>query len=661
MPGHILDANTVALWRLTETEPAYANLTAYRTTEEANGNYDLLSTTAGLTPWPQGGPLQAMGIQADYSRFVGGTSYGRDFTVAGDGAAQAVFTGAAWTVEAWVYLDIDPSLWPASCTIVEYRGNSEAEATNGLMNLSILTDGTVRMFWERAGGINVLIASTDTVPIRQWVHVAVVGVENGADRDCTFYIDGVADGPYSDLKATGGTSASWYIGRNRDNTNQVPLSIAYVRVSSIERSSGQIAAAAASPTAITNDGDTLAFWPLQDPADHVDVSRNGYHINSERATTGATLGTTIFGVSGPIFPLSTSICRELTGSASDQGSVPARSELIELFLGNNEYTVELWVNTLEETSQIALIDIGGGGESLDQNFALSFRITALDELVVFFETGAGSDTTLTSQPYRADIPRETSRWTHLALRKRAVSGTQSEWDFFVDGQFFETVGPADDPIATGFENESTYFVTIFGDGEYQVSDTRISSIARTDEEILESFTRGVGEAIGPAADGSTPLEYFMRARNAANSAYVFWTNPTPDFAASAAPESVLPGSAIVLGVRRNTRLIQIVGNESDIMQLVDAPATAQDPAIGRTVVVVDTSDAGWPSGGVITLPASPQKQACVVVKDGGGNATAKSISVSGNGNDIDGESSMAITLSYGSLEMLFSGSEWKVV
>jgi hypothetical protein len=74
------------------------------------------------------------------------------------------------------------------------------------------------------------------------------------------------------------------------------------------------------------------------------------------------------------------------------------------------------------------------------------------------------------------------------------------------------------------------------------------------------------------------------------------------------------------------------------------------------LVLVDTSS----SAPTITLPATPLDGQAFKIKDKSGNALANTITISGNGNNIDGSGSASINTDYGALELVYSleDDEW---
>ncbi len=60
----------------------------------------------------------------------------------------------------------------------------------------------------------------------------------------------------------------------------------------------------------------------------------------------------------------------------------------------------------------------------------------------------------------------------------------------------------------------------------------------------------------------------------------------------------------------------------------------------------------------ITLDAAPLKGQYVIVKDKTGTAATFNITVSGNGKNIDGTATKVISVNYGSLSLVYTGTEW---
>ncbi len=62
-----------------------------------------------------------------------------------------------------------------------------------------------------------------------------------------------------------------------------------------------------------------------------------------------------------------------------------------------------------------------------------------------------------------------------------------------------------------------------------------------------------------------------------------------------------------------------------------------------------------------TLPALPSTDQVAVFKDSNGNAEANPITIQGNGNTIDGETTWTIETDYGFGVLMWNGAQWNEV
>ena len=63
----------------------------------------------------------------------------------------------------------------------------------------------------------------------------------------------------------------------------------------------------------------------------------------------------------------------------------------------------------------------------------------------------------------------------------------------------------------------------------------------------------------------------------------------------------------------------------------------------------------------VVLPASPIVGQVLIIKDIDGDANTNNITVSGNGNTIDGAATYVLNTDYASITLVFNGTEWNVV
>jgi hypothetical protein len=167
-----------------------------------------------------------------------------------------------FTIEVWAQLDALHASNDHS--IILYGvGGAESEATNYLAWIYIEANtGLVRFFWEHgSSATNVDLPSDDAFPVGAMTHLAVVCSVSGGDRNVQFYINGEDAGDGSGTNASGGTSATWIIGENAANANRWDGEIREIRVSSVARTSEEIAASFESgpdTAAVDTDPPTLA-------------------------------------------------------------------------------------------------------------------------------------------------------------------------------------------------------------------------------------------------------------------------------------------------------------------------------------------------------------------------------------------------------------------
>jgi chitinase len=60
----------------------------------------------------------------------------------------------------------------------------------------------------------------------------------------------------------------------------------------------------------------------------------------------------------------------------------------------------------------------------------------------------------------------------------------------------------------------------------------------------------------------------------------------------------------------------------------------------------------------VTLPASPTPNQVVTLKDSAGNSSDDAITISGNGNSIDGVATLLLNYNYSFAELTYTGVQW---
>lgn len=106
-----------------------------------------------------------------------------------------------------------------------------------------------------------------------------------------------------------------------------------------------------------------------------------------------------------------------------------------------------------------------------------------------------------------------------------------------------------------------------------------------------------------------------------------------------------------------SKIASEIGAASGLVYAVTAISSSPYVVLTTDVVIlVDTVPM------TVTLPASPVDGQTFIIKDRTGNAIgANSVTISGNGNNIDGNPSEDIKSKFGSITIIFEGSDWSII
>jgi hypothetical protein len=118
-------------------------------------------------------------------------------------------TGTAATIEAWVYLNSNPS---SNGTAVYSQGTEGSTGGNNVLSFEIQNNRTLRAVVSGAYDVtagNTAAVSTGAVPLTTWTHIALV-LHN---QTWTLYINGSADGTSTGNYPSGTNHSTAYIGR----------------------------------------------------------------------------------------------------------------------------------------------------------------------------------------------------------------------------------------------------------------------------------------------------------------------------------------------------------------------------------------------------------------------------------------------------------------
>ena len=93
------------------------------------------------------------------------------------------------------------------------------------------------------------------------------------------------------------------------------------------------------------------------------------------------------------------------------------------------------------------------------------------------------------------------------------------------------------------------------------------------------------------------------------------------------------------------------------MMLASRVATATPITVATSDYIV-VSKLAAPGAVAVSLPASPETGRIYIVKDGTGDAAANNITITPAAGNIDGAGTKVISTNYGSVRLVYSGTEW---
>lgn len=480
--GHVVDANTVALWRFDETTHQ-----DYQNFADATGNYGASQATNGSRPGITGGPAGT-----DRAAMFSGT---QSLTFTPDTAFTDAMSDADWTWEAWVYLEeLQFGTW------IDIGAVGEAPATDVLARIHILSSGFLRIFWEHSGGTNVTISQTSGTAVqrRQWTYVAITADFNSGtgDRTVNFFVDsGTSQGSGSGTSPTDGSSSTGFIGAEFDGGGDIIGAIGRMRLSTVVRTSTELNDNATDPNfEFANDANTLALWQFDEAPEIEDISGNGHHLTSvDKANEQPRIADSLLKTDGGKARLHALI---------QEGYVAYyRSQLQNMMLGS--WTIEWWgLIPFQQTHGICAW--GTGGASEPNNFLIDLRfITSGDDYVLdlLWEEGAGTNVTATgtsaivTDGSGVDGATSAQEIHHYAVVFENVTGTTRDIHIYRDATLIETISGVTRPTG-GSEPDGTLRGLWIGRDRNQarwqgyLDDMRLSDKARSASEIQASFDRG---------------------------------------------------------------------------------------------------------------------------------------------------------------------------
>lgn len=632
-----VSGNTWGYWPFDEPVGQHQD---YQTAVDTQSFFSLTQATATDRPYILGGPGTVLNGQLCRWFPTYNSTTSRLVNTSPPAAFTTMMASGSFTIEAWVY----PTLLSGEQVILGLANDALRFESNGTQ---------LRAYWN--SGV-VQTVSGGTLTLNTWQHVAVTVSASAPNRTVELFVSGSSVGSGTAALPTGGGSDDMALGNMPATALQWRGGIADVRVSSVVRSPGEILASATDPTYLhTEDGSTYVLWRFVESPEVYDASGQGHHMSTIGLDPVNTLE------AKPSLIRATGYSRG--GFAAITGSVgcilPEHPDITTLAQGDGKsWTFNCWIRALSGvTADVVPFGLAGSGEAQETNslaYVLIINVQTTRILRILIERNAGVDTLIDTTT--EIFPTEERYDAHMiSIVRHDQGGGFSIWRVYIDGSLHYTSSSLANPT---HGTQVPYRVNIPANAV--IDDVSLEYGVRDATSLLAEFQDGDPSATGT---GTASLEYSMRALANPGPGKVYWVVPdAPDFAGAFAPSAIQGGTAVVTS-QWNVPTIQQqpIKGAFGYVQSTAVATTASNPNGGVLLVVVDTSAGSWSDLDSITLPASPETRQEIVVKDGGGQAHVKRITVNGNGHTIEGLASTVMANPYQAFTLIFDGTEWTLV
>lgn len=487
--GHILDANTLALWKFDEN-----TLDSRGTLRDWSGNGRHVTQASASKQ----APVRPEGPNGELVRLFDGTDDNFERTTS-DSALNTACKGE-WTVQGFFKW----SGVAASRTFITIGGSNAL-----VLRVDARSDGRLGAFWEASGVDQLMTQSTgSTFTANVWSHFAVV--KNATH--VRFFIDGVFQQQIARGTNANGGGSTINLGSNLDVNLFLSGSLKDLKLTSRALSDVEVAAEAAllaTTFELGVEGDTLALWRCNQPADTIeDSSSNNNHLWPISSAAYAPKCPPLIDDGGySAFFLNTytfSYSANSPTSPVGGGGGPGMEAIRQALQSTTGFTFEGWfqiADAIPNSYYRGLFCFGDPGLTTATGNFLSFELQSDLKFRYWSEYGTDADSTHVST---YALPSQFGRY-HIACRRNATIAGKHSVDIFVNGVLVDTLtniepyaGGQSMTFGLGRGAQETYWYGC-------IDDVRLSSIPRTDAEILESYQRGVS-LVAPVIGSPTPAE-----------------------------------------------------------------------------------------------------------------------------------------------------------
>lgn len=504
--GHILDANTLALWRFNNPKKGERR---YIWDHGPNG-FTAVSSTLSLA-----GIIRPFGPAKQAVRqSIGGAAFGDAPQTRHDGTINATVVAAL----------------KSSCTFEMFVMPMSSADSRTVFSIGSSNNQVMRIDLRRAGGTSRLGAFWEVSTVDQtiaftagagmaddvWYHAAIV--KDNAAGEMRFYINGVHQETLAkpaEATATGAQVLTMFsnIGVNLG----LRACVKDIKISNVAKSAPDLVAAAAllnTTFELPVDGNTLALWRCDDDADIIFDEGNNLPLYFGRALEEPRLAKGLIDDGGQCAQFFDKVAQSLPISDNTGGhGYGAYVNTFRLAL-QQAFTFEAWIDLagmINSGGSNASPIIGGargvwvfgdpGLVPANVNY-LGVTIRGNRTVEWWSEYSADTDSVVAST---AQVPATGP--FHLALRRNTAVANIHTVDMFVNGVHVDTlvgIRAYEDGSATSQQLQLGY-------GSYEsagyfrgyIDDVRFSNVARSDDEILESYLRGISDG-GPTLTVVSP-------------------------------------------------------------------------------------------------------------------------------------------------------------
>lgn len=484
--GHILDANTAALWRFNNTPKGTRRIIR----DVGPGGFH--ATAASLTLSALQRPFGPAGQAVRQS--IGGAAFGDPPQTNHVFTTNSTIVAAlktSYTVEFFVMPNALSAGGRSICTL----GASNAL----LLRVDLTSTGRLSIFWEVSGADQTMSWSTGSTMVdNTWYHCAIV--KDAGASQVRFYLNGVLEQTVAKAAEPNAAGVGGNFGCNVGVNLGLRACIKDFKVVAGVKSAPDIATDAAllgTTFELPIDAGTLFHFRCDDDADIAFDETGKLPLVAGRLLEEPRVSHPLIADGGLGMQLFDKEMGTLTiGDVTGGLGLGANVDAFRLIL-QSAFTFEAWIDlanmsqpTGSPPGMRGLWCFGDPGQAAaDRNF-LTVDILIDGRIQWWSEFGIDADSIVTSTQ---TVPA--TGVFHLALRRNATSGGVHDVDMFINGVLVDTlVGIV--PFAGGGNAAQRFFLG-YGAAEDvnyfrgYVDDIRFSDIARSDAEILESYQRGI--------------------------------------------------------------------------------------------------------------------------------------------------------------------------